>query len=177
MIRIIRTQYNLIPNLSKVIFNDPVTVIIWEDGSKTLVRCSDDEAYDEHAGLAMCIAKKFFGSKNQFDKTVENWSSKKKSKKNMENILIEGFENNNYVFEAPPVMPDGSILPKKIDSNDAVIGFYKDRNYIVWLPDWNRWSISISGEEIPSWLFYYEYVLAKEAGTSKVQWYRNKVSK
>lgn len=31
--------------IKKVIFNDPATVVLWEDGAKTIVKSSDDDIY------------------------------------------------------------------------------------------------------------------------------------
>ena len=50
-----------IPNIKKVIFNDPVTVVIWENGTKTIVR-AENEAFDPEKGLAMAICKKALGT-------------------------------------------------------------------------------------------------------------------
>lgn len=49
--------------IKKVIFNPPATVVLWEDGSKTVVKVShEDELFDEEKGLAMAIAKHFLGN-------------------------------------------------------------------------------------------------------------------
>lgn len=48
-------------NIQKVIFNPPATVIIWADGSKTVVKVKEGETYDKWAGLAFCISKKILG--------------------------------------------------------------------------------------------------------------------
>lgn len=50
-----------IPKIKKVIFNDPVTVVIWESGAKTIVR-AENEAFDPEKGLAMAICKKALGT-------------------------------------------------------------------------------------------------------------------
>lgn len=50
-----------IPKIKKVIFNDPVTVVIWENGTKTIVR-AENEAFDPEKGLAMAICKKALGT-------------------------------------------------------------------------------------------------------------------
>lgn len=47
----------------KVIFNAPATIVLWEDGTKTVVKCSDEDEYDEEKGLAMCYCKKMLGDK------------------------------------------------------------------------------------------------------------------
>lgn len=50
------------PTVKKAIFNEPATIILWEDGTKTVVRCAEGEKYDKFVGLAMCFLKKLSGS-------------------------------------------------------------------------------------------------------------------
>lgn len=47
--------------IKKVIFNDPATIVIWTDGTKTIVKC-DGEKFDKEKGLAMAICKKLLGT-------------------------------------------------------------------------------------------------------------------
>ena len=49
------------PKVEKVIFNGPATIVLWLDGTKTVVKC-DDEEFDKEKGLAMAIAKRFLGT-------------------------------------------------------------------------------------------------------------------
>ena len=44
--------------ITKVIFNDPATIVFWSDGTKTVVKCSEDDEYDMETGLAMAVCKK-----------------------------------------------------------------------------------------------------------------------
>ncbi len=61
-------QYH-IPEIKKVIFSNSVTIVLWKDGTKTIVRCQDGEHFDPEKGLAMAFMKKAFGNKgNYFDK-------------------------------------------------------------------------------------------------------------
>ena len=53
-------------NIAKVIFNYPATIVFWEDGTKTVVKCQDGDVFDKEKGLAMAIAKKFFGNKGNY---------------------------------------------------------------------------------------------------------------
>lgn len=57
----------------KVYFNNPVTVVIWNDGTKTIVRCSENDIYDPEKGLAMAFCKKMFGNDNTFKKHFKKW--------------------------------------------------------------------------------------------------------
>ena len=62
----------LLPGIVKVIFNDPATIVIWEDGSKTVVKC-DCESFDPEKGLAMAIAKKALGNRGNYYETFKTW--------------------------------------------------------------------------------------------------------
>ena len=66
-----KTQY--IPEIKNVYSNDPVTVVIWDDGTKTMVRCQDGDFYSEETGLAVCIAKKALGNKGNFNNVFKKW--------------------------------------------------------------------------------------------------------
>ena len=59
------------PGIKKVIFNDPATIVIWDDGTKTVVKCSEGDTYSEWSGLAFCICKKLMG--DEFHKVFKHW--------------------------------------------------------------------------------------------------------
>lgn len=48
----------------KIICNKPATIILWGDGTKTVVKCSPDREYDPYSGVAICFMKKALGNKN-----------------------------------------------------------------------------------------------------------------
>lgn len=52
--------------IKKVIFNDPATIILWKDGSKTVVKCGDHEKYDPEKGFAMALAKRYLGNMGNY---------------------------------------------------------------------------------------------------------------
>lgn len=59
-----------------VIFNDPATIVMWSDGTKTVVKRSDNDTYDPEKGMAMAIAKKFLGnteSKGDYYNVFKKW--------------------------------------------------------------------------------------------------------
>ena len=58
----------------KVIFNPPATIVFWTDGTKTIVKCREDDIFDEEIGLSMAIAQKFAGDRSKFKKIVERAS-------------------------------------------------------------------------------------------------------
>ena len=47
--------------IDRVIFNDPATIILWKDGSKTVVKRSEDDIWDPEKGFCMAIIKKLYG--------------------------------------------------------------------------------------------------------------------
>ena len=57
---------NSMPEIRKVIFNYPATVVLWSDGTKTVVKAGDYDIYDPEKGLAMAIAKKALGNRGNY---------------------------------------------------------------------------------------------------------------
>ena len=59
--------------INKVIFNDPATIVLWEDGTKTVVKCDENDRYDPEKGLAMAISKKALGNKGNYYNHLKKW--------------------------------------------------------------------------------------------------------
>ena len=57
--------YDLAPK--KVIFSGPATTILWKDGTKTTVKCQDEDVWDDDVGIAMCYLKKMLGNKGNYN--------------------------------------------------------------------------------------------------------------
>lgn len=62
-----------IPQIAKVIFNDPATIVLWNDGTKTVVK-AQNEAFDKEKGLAMAIAKKAMGNRGNYFEEFKKWT-------------------------------------------------------------------------------------------------------
>lgn len=62
-----------VPAIKKVIFNYPATIVLWSDGSKTVVKCQDGDVYDPEKGLAMAISKKALGNKSNYCNEFKKW--------------------------------------------------------------------------------------------------------
>ena len=60
------------PDIKRVIFSDLYTIVIWDDRTKTIVKCTD-EKFDKEKGLAMCIAKKSLGNKGKYYDVFKKW--------------------------------------------------------------------------------------------------------
>lgn len=59
--------------IKDVIFNDPATIVLWADGSKTIVKCQEGDTYSRETGLALCIAKKCLGNKGNFNEVFKKF--------------------------------------------------------------------------------------------------------
>lgn len=92
--------------IEKVLFQNPATIVYWSDGTKTVVNCMDNaetkekivdgkkvtvrrarkcDTYSEEIGLAMAIAKKYFGNEgnynNVFRKFIPGMAEREKTAK------------------------------------------------------------------------------------------------
>jgi hypothetical protein len=59
--------------IKEVIFNDPATIVYWEDGTKTVVKCGKNDTFDAEKGLALCFMKKALGNKGNFNNTIKEY--------------------------------------------------------------------------------------------------------
>jgi len=57
----------------KVIFHDPATIVFWNDGTKTVVKCQPGDEYSKEMGLALCFSKKMLGNKSNFNNEFKKW--------------------------------------------------------------------------------------------------------
>ena len=63
--------------IKKVIYNDPATIILWKDGSKTVVKCQEGDIYNPTTGFLMCYVKKLFGnSSRRLNDLLKEWEVK-----------------------------------------------------------------------------------------------------
>ena len=70
------TYRNYIPRFApepiRIRFNDPATIVWWEDGDKTVVKCRPGEEFDPEVGFAMAYMKKIYGSHSAFKREIVN---------------------------------------------------------------------------------------------------------
>lgn len=65
--------------IKNVVFNEPATIVFWKDGTKTVVKCGENDTYDPEKGLAMAVAKKYLGtneSKSNYLDEFKKWLTK-----------------------------------------------------------------------------------------------------
>lgn len=87
--------------IEKVIFNDPATIVFWNDGTKTVVKVQDDDTFDPEKGLTMAISKKFFGNKGNYYNEIKKWLPEEDSHIQYTHVDVEMALNNlSRVFTA-----------------------------------------------------------------------------
>ena len=96
-----------IPDVDRIIFNSPATIVFWDDGTKTVVKCMEDQPYEKYAGFAMACMKKMFGS-----------TSRAKA-------IMNECDMDNYkpVSEPKPEPKKTEQKPKEYDSNPQLTKF------------------------------------------------------
>lgn len=72
------SRYFRMPIIKNVIFNDPATIVFWNDGTKTIVKAQDGDTFDPEKGLAMAISKKALGNKGNYCETFKKWLPEEK---------------------------------------------------------------------------------------------------
>ena len=77
----IRSNSSIIPRIEKIIVNGNHTIVIWEDGTKTIVKPSENDNYDLEAAVCAAIAKKMYGSNSALKKEIKKKTVYQKSKK------------------------------------------------------------------------------------------------
>lgn len=61
-----------LPMPVNVIFHNPATIVFWDDGDKTVVKCQPGDTFSAEAGLTAAMLKKYMGNDNTFNKVVND---------------------------------------------------------------------------------------------------------
>ena len=73
------------PIPTKIIHSGPVTVIFWEDGTKTLVRRAEGAEDDPYLAFCAGLAKKIYGNNSKVKKLIEEKTVETKEKEKKTN--------------------------------------------------------------------------------------------
>lgn len=102
--------------IKKVIFNNPATIVYWADGTKTVVKCGEDDVFDEEKGLAMAISKRALGNSGHYYETFKKWLPEE------DDITIDILQRLTEVFKETKKF-DG----KKISCYDWLKKYHPER--------------------------------------------------
>lgn len=58
--------------IKRVLYNDPVVVVWWSDGTTTRAKANGEDKYSPEVGLMYCVLKKI-SPKSNFDELVSDW--------------------------------------------------------------------------------------------------------
>ena len=53
--------------IKKIMYKPPVTIVFWNDGTKTVAVCEKGDVYNRELGFALCVLKKKYGNKKVHD--------------------------------------------------------------------------------------------------------------
>ena len=107
------TKLGRLCDIKKVVFNDPATIVFWSDGTKTVVKCGENDEYDPEKGLAMAIAKRALGNHGNYYNEFKKWLPEK-----VEESEIQTFEftcDGDALIEAT-----SKFDPPKINFSDLI---------------------------------------------------------
>lgn len=65
----------------KIIYNDPATVVFWEDGTKTVVKRAKGEKFNKYNAFCAALAKKTYGNNSVVNRIVQSGLEQKKVQK------------------------------------------------------------------------------------------------
>ena len=94
--------------IRKVIFSGPATIVFWNDGSKTVVKCTKGDHLNYEMGIAMCALKKLFGdSYLDFKKDLKKWTPEKKKEPEVKPWhIIVNTEDSKKIAKKPQDFAD-----------------------------------------------------------------------
>ena len=77
--KINRQKSEMLDKIKNVIFNNPATIVLWADGTKTVVKC-EHEDFDPEKGLAMAIVKKTMADNHSYyNEIFKKWLPKEET--------------------------------------------------------------------------------------------------
>lgn len=63
-------QFRFAPK--EIIYNDAATIVYWTDGTKTVVKCNENDEYSEYSGFVAAVAKKMYGGTGPINQIIKS---------------------------------------------------------------------------------------------------------
>lgn len=119
-------------DVKKIIFSGPKTIVLWSDGTKTIVSMSKDEInFDPEAAFCAAYTKKMFGTNGKIKRIIKEKSNIEQHQRIVEEKLKEELAKINqdydkFMRELCPWLYTGEKLTE-VDSAcaNAISDFYK----------------------------------------------------
>ena len=117
--------------IKKVIFNDPATIILWRDGTKTVVKTQNGEKYDPEKGFAMAISKKCFGNTWRYYNIFKKWVPYKAEKQEEDEVIGIYGDGKLLTITTPIITPIKNPGPVKdyFDMGNGWVGNLSNGKY------------------------------------------------
>ena len=71
--------------ITRVLYNDPVTIVFWSDGTKTMSKKKEGDTYNKETGLLLCVLKKLTDGE-QVARLLEHWADTKENKVDLKDV-------------------------------------------------------------------------------------------
>ena len=68
----------------RIVHSGPATIVFWNDKTKTVVKCSENDIYDEYEAFCAALAIKMFGSNSHLKKMIRDKTEERTPKKEAE---------------------------------------------------------------------------------------------
>lgn len=65
-------------HVKDIIFNYPATIVIWNDNTKTVVKCNENDEFSKEKGIALCFMKKAMGNGGRFNNILKKYAGEDK---------------------------------------------------------------------------------------------------
>lgn len=83
------------PSITKVLYSNPATIVFWEDGTKTVVKCQEGDKYSYAEGIMHAIIRKMFGNNKQYSDILKWISTAEEYDKTYEAVFKEEKRNDS----------------------------------------------------------------------------------
>lgn len=54
-------------------YKNGITTVIWNDGEKTMLKCSEEDEWDTEKVIALAYMKRYFGNGRKFKDEIDKW--------------------------------------------------------------------------------------------------------
>ena len=96
----------------RIIRNGIATIVFWNDGTKTIVKCAEDDEPDDYMAFCAAYCKKVFGSNSSLKRVIKNARNAKSEKKKDDKVYKSVIETVQDTLAT--VMP-GCLKCKAVD--------------------------------------------------------------
>ena len=88
------------PVVKEVIFAPPATIVYWTDGSRTVVKCDENDIFNEEIGFALCYIKKILGNRGYYN-----------------TYIAKSIKNAKRYYKEPPLLSPEELVKKNEEVN------------------------------------------------------------